>query len=1071
VLKGLIKSELEAEQPQKRLAAIKKLKNPKPDEQTILHRLLQSDPDPEIRLAAVAKVSDVEFLSQQLAELAVVGEADGSADLNNMFTGDGLLEHTSRRVSDLLDLLDSDKSKQIVENLLGSGSPAVTASIACSSIDEELRSKAVKAVTEESTLTAIATHARTHSTRLEAAQKLTTAEAQQTCLQQIKNRDKVVARHLQNCLAQHNAEQEKQKLYQASLKRLIEAMGNLSQSAWSPQYVGQFAALEQSWKALDPVPEEDVLKQYSQAREKANGKVEQFRAQKNSLEQLQGITESAESALERLTSAKLASLETDYKAAEESFRALPERWQQTTAQLAASVDNPFTAEYGEASSALEQLLPTVKDLLTASVHTLARRKKVAEDTSSSLEKEPAAKTTEKSDTDSPQTESDNSPASTAVEPATPASSENSSASNTVKQETSRKAGKDSRPALSSQQRSAIEIVLKNDLFVSQMACVSQLRTQLGELDERVEKERQEEAQLADGIRRQLNALASTISAGKWSPAEGMSQRVARKLERLQGKQLQPLKARYEKQRFKLDELADWQDFAARPKLEELIGEMNALPSSGQKPRDLANEIKSLQGRWKDLGSSRVANELWDDFKTASDTAYEPCKIYFDELKKQRDARQKNREGVCDRLQQLHDSAIGSDGDQGEELNPRELERTIQQARREWQNNRISGRKQNKGLEERFQKLCTNLEGLLAPGYEKGAAERRELIEKARKLAEGELNQHVINQAKSIQAAWKNCGPTSRKDDRQLWTEFNELCGQIFGKHREEKRAQFKASMGHVDRAREIIKTIRQLSRNASDKDESTFNELQEEFRGLAEFPEKLKRSLPKDFRAACDSFSNARANLGRKQQVAEMASMHELSRLCEQIERGDIEWHEPVDTESAVDTKIEKDEKDTTATSTTAEDSEETISQTDDDSSQTETQEQSDADGEQIETSAQQPETEDKIPVATVTAGAEAQSSELWDSFANSVPKPWLKRINKRRDSAIACLNKGLSPFNEEQDKVRRMQCIRLEIISDVETPAEDKAMRMQYQLEQLQAGPDSALLGSDGTEVQKSLG
>jgi len=1019
VLKGLIKSELEAEQPQKRLAAIKKLKNPKPDEQTILHRLLQSDPDP-IRLAAVGKISDLEFLSKQLTD----GAAQLSGDLNELFTGDSLLAHTARRMSDLL---DSDCSKQTVEKLLGSSSPAVSSSIACSSVDEQLRSSAVKSIADESTLTVIATHARTHSTRLEAARKLTTPEAQEACLLQIKNRDKVVARHLQSALAERTAEHEKEKLYQASQKRLIAAMANLSESAWSPQYVGQFAALEQSWKALEPAPVEDALKQYSQAREKANTKVEQFRAQQNSLEELQGISESAESALERLTSAKLASLESDYKAAEENYRELPQRWQQTLAQLNSSVDNPFTAEYDEATGALQQLLPAVKDLLAASVHTLARRKKVTED--SAADKKPVASETEKPSPDSPQNESETSLISTSEAPAENVSAE-SAVTKTEQQDTARKATKDSRPVLSSQQRSAIEVVLKNDLFVSQMACVSQLRTQLGELDERVEKERQEEAQLADGIRRQLNALASAISAGKWSPAEGMSQRIARKLERLQGKQLQPLKARYEKQRFKLDELADWQDFAARPKLEELIGEMRALPASGQKPRDLANEIKSLQVRWKDLGSSRVANELWDDFKTASDTAYEPCKIYFDELKKQRDARQKNREGVCDRLQQLHDSAIGSDAGEGEELNPRELERTIQQARREWQNNRISGRKQNKSLEDRFEKLCTSLEDLLAPAYEKGATERRDLIEKARKLAEGELSQPAINQAKSLQATWKNCGPTR-----------------------------------HVDRAREIIKTIRQLSRNANDKDESTVNELQEEFRGLADFPEKLKRSLPKDFRAACDSFSNARANQGRKQQVTEMASMHELCRLCEQIERGDIEWHEPVIKEGQQDEKAEKSEdnskqKNEENTAATVE--------TDGDVSEADVQEQVEADSQQQDTGVKKTEEKTAQSTAPVTAGGEAQSSELWDSFASSVPKPWLKRISQRRDNAIACIKKGDSPFNEEQDKERRMQCIRLEIISDAETPAEDKAMRMQYQLEQLQAGPDSALLGGDANSLRE---
>jgi len=640
-----------------------------------------------------------------------------------------------------------------------------------------------------------------------------------------------------------------------------------------------------------------------------------------------------------------------------------------------------------------------------------------------------------------------------------------SATHNSQADASPKVEKQPRPPLSSQQRGAIESVLKNDLFVSQMACVSQLRTQLGELDERAEKERQEQAQLADGIRRQLNALASAISAGKWSPAEGMSQRVSRKLEQLQGKQLQPLKARFEKQRAKLDELADWQDFAARPKLEGLIGEMRALPGGGLKPRDVANEIKSLQGRWKDLGSSRVANQLWDDFKTASDTAYEPCKIYFDELKKQRDARHRNREGVCDRLQQLYDSATGPDA---EELNPRELERTLQQARREWQNNRISGRKQSKSLEDRFQKLCVNLEGLLAPGYEKGATERRNLIEKARKLADGELNQHVINQAKSLQATWKNCSPASRKDDRQLWTEFNDLCGQIFGKHREEKRAQFKASMGHVDRAREIIKAIRQLSRSASDKDEQSFNELQDEFRGLAEFPEKLKRSLPKDFRTACDAFSNARSNHGRKQQVAEMASMRELCRVCEQIERGDITWHEADNSESH---KPEdgSDSSDQTGSDSVVEpeaDSKEDSAANS--AAKPEAQEQSGADDTKIMVEENASEEKADDSVAKLKAGTEADSSDVWESFAASVPKPWLKRISRRRDSAVACIKKGDSPFSKEQDKERRMQCIRLEIISDTETPAEDKALRMQYQLEQLQAGPDSALLGSDAESLRK---
>ena len=128
MLKGLIKSELEADQPQKRLAAVKKLKDPKPDEQVILHRLVQSDPDPEIRIAAVAKTSDVDFLSQQLADIA----AKSPDALNEMFSTDSLLSQISRRLSDLL---ESSCSKETADKLIASGSPAVTTALACSSID------------------------------------------------------------------------------------------------------------------------------------------------------------------------------------------------------------------------------------------------------------------------------------------------------------------------------------------------------------------------------------------------------------------------------------------------------------------------------------------------------------------------------------------------------------------------------------------------------------------------------------------------------------------------------------------------------------------------------------------------------------------------------------------------------------------------------------------------------------------------------------------------------------------------------------------------------------------------
>ena len=63
-------------------------------------------------------------------------------------------------------------------------------------------------------------------------------------------------------------------------------------------------------------------------------------------------------------------------------------------------------------------------------------------------------------------------------------------------------------------------------------------------------------------------------------------------------------------------MSDWQDFAARPKLEALCEEMESLPARELAPPALAKEVRSLQERWKALGPSRAANELWARFKAA-----------------------------------------------------------------------------------------------------------------------------------------------------------------------------------------------------------------------------------------------------------------------------------------------------------------------------------------------------------------------------------------------------------------------------------------------------------------------
>jgi len=100
---------------------------------------------------------------------------------------------------------------------------------------------------------------------------------------------------------------------------------------------------------------------------------------------------------------------------------------------------------------------------------------------------------------------------------------------------------------------------------------------------------------------------------------------------------------------------------------------------------------------------------------------------------------------------------------------------------------------------------------LDPVYDANAAEKTELIERVTKLGEGEINQHCINQVKSIQSAWRLTGACRQKQDRALWKEFSDATNQIFETHRGKKREEYAATTEHVRRARDIIKTLSSLS--------------------------------------------------------------------------------------------------------------------------------------------------------------------------------------------------------------------------------------------------------------------
>lgn len=508
---------------------------------------------------------------------------------------------------------------------------------------------------------------------------------------------------------------------------------------------------------------------------------------------------------------------------------------------------------------------------------------------------------------------------------------------------------------------------------------------------KIEQKSAADTELRQQIHKHLASLNSAIAAKRWGPAKSIHKRAAKKVARLEAKEKTSYTEKLSRMEEKIKELGDWKEFASEPKLIELCEQMKKLPSLNLSPNDCANRIKELQTQWKSMGASPAQEKHWTTFKEASDIAYEPCKKFFTARREEKKNKLAARKDICDLLEKYETETDWSDPDW------RTVEKTLRTAKREWKSNQVFDKNRGKSLEDRFTKILNLIDEKLDPVYEANAREKNELIEKVTKLGEGEINQHCINQVKSLQSAWRLSGACRQKEDRALWQKFSKATNQIFEAHRDKKREEHAASFEHVRRARDIIKTLSSISSAPEPLTEKAITDLQEEYAALAEFPERDEKKLARDYRKAMDAVDRFKQQSANDNRTRALQSMQQNADLCSQLESlAGQPWNE-----------------------------------------------------------------------------IEAQTNIILDEWqpTNKGENPQAaKAMEKRKESILKLLKSDQTPDYKNNEATRRLLCIELEILCDVETPREDKTLRMQYQLEQLQKGLQSSSVSGTRAEQIEQL-
>lgn len=278
----------------------------------------------------------------------------------------------------------------------------------------------------------------------------------------------------------------------------------------------------------------------------------------------------------------------------------------------------------------------------------------------------------------------------------------------------------------------------------------------------------------------LDAMEAALRQGSLGTAADLDK--ALKESRDKGMRLSHAQAeRLAHVRAELKRLSDWARWGGNVSREELIKQVETLPTQQLAMSELAKKVGSMRERWKALDSLSGAapKSLWERFDAACTAAYAPAAAHFRHLADERHAN-------AARGQALVEEARAEIARlQSGEADWRHVAGTVQRLRTAWSHLGAIDRKDKKRLDHEFTDALNTLQAPLEEQRKAEVARREELIDEVSAL--DPHARHVVDSLRAIQQRWQEHAralPLERKAEQALWQRFRAACDAVFASRKE-----------------------------------------------------------------------------------------------------------------------------------------------------------------------------------------------------------------------------------------------------------------------------------------------
>ena len=263
-----------------------------------------------------------------------------------------------------------------------------------------------------------------------------------------------------------------------------------------------------------------------------------------------------------------------------------------------------------------------------------------------------------------------------------------------------------------------------------------------------------------------------------------------------------------------------------------------------------HQLQELHQQYREIGpvAKELREQVWARFKAASTVINKKHQQHFEGLRAKEEENLARKTALCEKVE-----AIAQEENKGASDWEKHTKQIIE-IQNEWKTIGFAPQKMNVKIFERFRATCDDFFGrkaeffkALKSRFAENTKRKRELVEKAKALAESTEWKSTSDKLINLQKEWKTIGMVPKKVGDQLWNEFITACNHFFEARNAANAGTRSSEHQNLSQKRDIIAQLRALLDNAADNVQETVQQLMNQYNQIGHVPFKEKDKLYKEY--------------------------------------------------------------------------------------------------------------------------------------------------------------------------------------------------------------------------------